>query len=269
MLPQREVKSAAAFFAAVFASTWLFQLPWLLARYGVIAGPAERFMPLVVLGFFGPTLIALVLCALRGGRSGLRRLFAPLTIWRVAPSDYLLAVGISPWLYVFARALFAPFGQLGPWFYPPHGQQLAAMLIIPFTEQIAWRGYAYPPLLRAYGPLRASLIMGGAWALFHAQKHLFLIPAPDVTVTLMSVVFMTAGTVVFSWIQVRARGSLLLVVIAHMGVYLNNPADALPADVRPLALHTLAYCTLALCLVLFDRKAFQLARSPAERAAAE
>jgi membrane protease YdiL (CAAX protease family) len=254
--PRSGTSSAAAFFTVVFATTWLFQLPWLLARYGVIAGPAERFMPLVVLGFFGPTLLALAFSVARGGRAGLRELFAQLVIWRVPASHYLLALGLSPFLYVFARALFAPVGQLGPWFYPPHGPQIGAMLIIPFTEQIAWRGYAYPALLRAHGALRASLIMGGAWALFHAQKHLFLLPAPDPTVALLSIVFMTAGTVVFSWIQLRARGSLLVVVIAHMGVYLNNPVDALPGDVRPLMLHTLAFCALAMCLVVFDREGF-------------
>jgi hypothetical protein len=138
----RTSRGIGLFLLLVFGSTWLFQLPALLAERGVIAGPPERFMPLVVLGFFGPLFVALLLSTRDAGARGARALFASLAIGQVGLAWYLLALALPGAIFIMARAVLAPFGsELGPWLYPPsQSQQLAALLIIPFTEQIPWRG---------------------------------------------------------------------------------------------------------------------------------
>jgi hypothetical protein len=73
--------------------------------------------------------------------------------------------------------------------------------------------------------------------------------------------YMTAGTVVFSWIYLRTHGSLLLVVIANAGAYLNNPAQALP-NTTPLVISSIGFCVAALALVLGDRKAWRVLPEP-------
>ena len=248
------------FLALVFGTTWLFQLPWLLAERGVLADPADRFMPLVVLGFFAPCLIALVLAA-REGRPGMHALWRPLAHVRVHPGYYLLALTLPPAIFLVARAFAAAVSgsDLGPWIYPPAApQQLAALLVIPFTEQLPWRGYLYPRLERARGPLLASSITGFAWGLFHVQKHAFLDSQASLALAALTIAFMTSGTFVFTWFYRRSRGSLLLVVVAHMGAYLNNPTAALP-NLVPLAIHTSGYCVVALGLVVFDREVWRTA----------
>jgi len=251
--------SPRVFLVAVFGSTWLFQLPLLLVQHG------ERFMPLVVLGFFAPLLIAIG-CSALAGKAGLRALIAPLGVWRVAPGWYLLALASSTLIFVVARALAAPLGNPSAWFYPPsQAQHIAAMLLIPFTEQIPWRGYLYPRLERARGPLVASLLTGLLWGLFHVQKHAFIDPNASLTAALLTLVYMTAGTVVFSWIYLRTRRSMLLVVVANMGIYLSNPTQALP-DLMPLTLHTLGYCCAAVLLVTLDRATWkQAVQAPGSR----
>jgi len=247
-------RGPAAFLLLVFGTTWLFQLPALLAERDVISGPAERFMPLVLLGFFGPLLIALLLSALEGA-AGLRALACGLLSWRTNPGYYALALFSSCAIFLAARALFAVIGgdELGPWFYPPRKpQQIAALVLIPFTEQIPWRGFLYPRLERKHGPQLASLLTGFAWGLFHVQKHAFIDPHASLVVALLTIAFMTSGTVVFTWFYQRSGRSLLLVVVAHMGAYLNNPSTALP-NALPLAMHTLGYCLFAFALVRFDR----------------
>jgi uncharacterized protein len=231
--------SPRVFLLAVFGSTWLFQLPFLFAERG------ERFMPLVVLGFFAPLLIALAL----GGKSALRGL----GMWRVHFAWFVLALASSTLIFLVARALAAPLGNASAWFYPPtQAQHVAAMLLIPFSEQIPWRGYLYPRLERTRGPLTASLLTGLLWGLFHVQKHAFIDPHASLSAALLTLVYMTAGTVVFSWIYLRTGRSMLLVVFANMGIYLSNPMQALP-DLTPQALHTLGYCCAAMLLVMFDR----------------
>jgi uncharacterized protein len=224
----------------------------------VLSGPRERFMPWVVLGFFAPAIFAIALSALEG-RDARRELWKPLTRWRVHPGWYAAALGLSCAIFFAMRALAAAFGgsELGPWLYPPaEAQQLAALLIIPFTEQIPWRGYVYPRLQRLHGAQLASLITGFCWGLFHVQKHAFIDANATLSVALLTLAFMTSGTVVFSWIYLRTGGSLLLVVLANAGAYLNNPTTVLP-NTLPLALHTCGYCLCALSLLLFDRGAWR------------
>ncbi|HMJ52940.1 MAG TPA: CPBP family intramembrane glutamic endopeptidase [Polyangiaceae bacterium] len=251
-----EQRSALPFFILVFGSTWLFQLPFILAKRGWLSGPAERFMPLVVIGFFGPFLIAMALSLWEGGRDGLRALFRPLGVRGVGLVWYLCALALPCVLFLTARALCAPFFRvdLGPWFYPPStAANVAAMLVIPFTEQIPWLGFAFGRLRERHGSLFAITAVGLGWALFHAQKHLFLDPGFAPGVTAIMILEMTAGAIVFGWMRLRARGSLLLAVVAHAGVYLNNPAYALPGDWLPLALHAFALSAAALAVVLGDR----------------
>jgi hypothetical protein len=61
---------------------------------------------------------------------------------------------------------------------------------------------------------------------------------------------------------------LLLVVIANMGAYLNNPAWALP-NLTPLAIHTLGYCACAAAFVLLDRETWSTASSRVAETPAE
>jgi uncharacterized protein len=53
---------------------------------------------------------------------------------------------------------------------------------------------------------------------------------------------------------VHTRGSLLLMVLAHVGAHLNNAGHAMPARYTPIVLHTISYVCLAVALVAFDRR---------------
>jgi membrane protease YdiL (CAAX protease family) len=255
----RAGRRVLSFFVLVFATTWLFQLPAILARDGRLAGPVDRYMPLVVLGYFAPAIAAFALSARALGGEGIRALLRPFGLFRGPPGWYLLAIGHPAAILVagmtIARLIAGP--AVGGAFYPPGVAQIAAMLVIPFTEQIPWRGFAYPPLERRFGPPAASLIVGVAWALFHLQKH-WLLGGLRLDAALWTALLMTAGTVVYTWFY-RRTGSMLLVVVANAGIYLDNPVRALPASVIPLAVLALGYSVLA--LVLFRARAPSIAWS--------
>jgi membrane protease YdiL (CAAX protease family) len=252
--PDRQRHAPLTFFAIVFGTTWLLQLPSILVQRGYLAGPIDRYTPLVVLGYFVPTIAAFVLSQRSLGGGGVRALLHRFGVYRVAPGWYLLALAHPALILIvgmsLARLVAGP--RTGSAFYPPIAPaQIAALLVIPFTEQIAWRGFAYPPFEQRFGPLGASLVVGAAWALFHLQKQSLLGPGLALGVALWTLLLMTAGTVVFTWFY-RRSGSMLLVVVANAGVYLNNSTQALPANAAPLAVHALGYCAVALGLVLID-----------------
>jgi membrane protease YdiL (CAAX protease family) len=253
-LTARERRTLLTFFAVVFGTTWLFQLPAILAQRGYLEGSGDRYVPLLALGYFVPTIASLVLSRRDVGGDGVGRLLGRFGAGRVAAPWYLVALAHSAIVLTFGMILarWIIGSHVGNIFYPPDSPaKIAAMIVVPFTEQIAWRGFAYPPLERRLGPLRASLAVGAAWALFHIQKQSLLGPGLALGVGIWLLLLMAAGTVVFTWFY-RRSGSMLLVVAANAGVYLDNSTQALPANAAPLAVHALAYSAAALVLVLGD-----------------
>jgi membrane protease YdiL (CAAX protease family) len=206
-------------------------LPAGLAQRGLIAGPAERFVPLVILGFWSPTLAALLVARFARGGGGIRALFRPLGKWWVRPGWYLLALGLPAAIYAAGIAAYwrVTGTQAGPWPSLPHGERIAAMLMLPLVDQVGWRGFAYPRLARRHGALTASLILGVVWGLWHTGKQRVFNEGGDSVPPPIMMLYFVAATVSFTWIYNRTGGSLLLVVATHMGAYLANPSPvALP-----------------------------------------
>lgn len=258
-LSDRRAVPVSIFFFAVFGTTWILQLPAILVQRGVLPIPVAATMPLVVVGYFAPLIAALVLSRRDLGGGGVRALLHPFGAWRVEPSWALLALVHSGALFVVAMVLARAVGGrgAGSLFYPPaSAAHCAAMLVVPFSEQIPWRGFAYPRLDRRLGPMGASLVTGAAWGLFHVQKQSLLAPGLAWGVAVWLPVLMTASTVVFTWFE-RRGGSTFLVVLANAGVYLDNPTLALPGNTAPLAIDAVGYCALAAGLLLFDRAAWR------------
>ena len=248
------------FLVAVVGLTGLLLLPAGLAQRGLIAGPADRFIPLVILGFWSPTLAALLVARFAPG-GGVRALVRPLGIWRVGPGWVLLALGLPAAVYaggMLGYRLLAG-ASAGTWLsLPLDGQRIAAMLMLPLADQIGWRGFAYPRLARRHGALTASLILGVLWGAWHTGKQmLFNEGAASIPPPYMMLYFV-AATVVFTWIYNHTAGSLLLVVLAQMGAYLTNPSpEALPGRVAPLVLNTVAFVVVAVALAAIDRPAWR------------
>lgn len=106
----------------------------------------------------------------------------------------------------------------------------------PLGEELGWRCYALPRLLLLTTPLRASLILGAVWSLWHVPAFFIGgLMAP----TLDGFVWWCAGTValtiVMTWLYVRTNGNGLVAgVIPHfvmngagaLGVWLARPAEA-------------------------------------------
>jgi membrane protease YdiL (CAAX protease family) len=143
----------------------------------------------------------------------------------------------------------------GEWLYlPTQPQHVAGLVMMPLVEEPGWRGFAMPRLAERFGWLKASAIVGVLWAAWHAV--MFVLQGFDASAFALGMLMIAAGSFVFGWLFERTHGSLLVAVIAHAGVHLDNPTRALPQQLTAYAVFTGAGCVAAaLCIIAGARSA--------------
>lgn len=190
-----------------------------------LAALASRSLVFPLLGLFGPAVAAVVVLAATEGRSGLVGLFARFRVrWRDLPW-LAVAVLLPPallvpvWLAGLVRTLtpetmpgefrLAPITPLG---------LLLALLIV--GEEVGWRGFALPVLLRRWPALAAGLGVGVVWAFWHLLN--FLMPEyPHHGLPFTAfLILVVAQSVLFTWLHLRTAGSLTVAVAFHAALNL-------------------------------------------------
>jgi membrane protease YdiL (CAAX protease family) len=197
----------------------------ILGAQGRVALPVPP-LALLAIGGVGPTLAAVALAALEGGRAGVRALLARAARWRVPLRWYAVAllgpVGVVVTAFLLGLALGGPLPPAPPaavWSSLP----LLALvfLVLALLEEIGWRGYAQDRLQRRLGVLAASLVVGLIWAVWHLPQ--WWIPETGQAAKWSFAVF-AAGTVAqavaLAWLYNGALRSVLLVALAHAAINL-------------------------------------------------
>jgi uncharacterized protein len=183
------------FLAIAFGVAWACQIPvYALELDGPLA------YALLVVGAIAPS-VAGVIASRRAVWRDLRH--GPRPIWA-------LAVGL-----LYPSVIAATAGLVGggltigmPYF--------GSVLVPPIGEELGWRGYMQPRLADRWGTLRASLVVGVVWGVWHAPTaigHLETVPLFVLSVVLTSVV------IGFLW--ERSGRSLWACVAAHTGINLG------------------------------------------------
>jgi membrane protease YdiL (CAAX protease family) len=253
-----EAPSTKLFFAVAITLCTLGLLAPMLAVFGVLSGPPDKYMAGAALAALSPMLAAVVAARREGGWSAVRTVFRGLRAWRVAPIWYVLALALPTLVFTVGRAAYAlvPGSEGGAWYYPPERpEHFAALVVIPLGEEIGWRGYALPRLIARHGARIATAIMALLWGLWHVP--MFIASGYTASQVLVCVAFIVAGTPMFTWLYRRAGGSLLLAVLLHVGAHLDAMTHALPADGTPVYIATAAYVVFSLALLTLDRRAFE------------
>jgi len=188
------------FFLLAFGWTWGWQTPVMLG----LQGPAA----LVCLGLaaIGPTLAAIVIT--RG--SIVRELR-----WRCPAGWLLVALALPIAIRGAALALWAGSGHPLPdaLIVMP---ALGGLLVPPLGEELGWRGLSYRRVADRHGRVRAGLLTGAAWAVWHVPISLAL--GSGLEAILSYLVLVTAGGVWMAWIYERSGRSITAPIVAHMAI---------------------------------------------------
>jgi CAAX protease family protein len=214
-LPRRH--SLVTFFLLAFGITWIV---WVPRAAGVPVGVVGQVWT------WAPAIAALLAAALTGGRAAVRELGARLVRWRVGWQWYLVVI-LGPAAFSLAVAGIYVLFLGGSWAAAaPPSLREGALLLLPLYllilaltdglgEELAWRGFALPRLLSRHNALAASLILGVLWGLW----HLLLVWTEGATLYQQPVwlflVDIMAKSVLFTWVFLHTRGSVLLAALLH------------------------------------------------------
>ncbi|MDF0603678.1 type II CAAX endopeptidase family protein [Psychromarinibacter sp. C21-152] len=237
----------AAYVALTFLLSWTF---WGAA---ILSGSEAAICRIA--GAFGPTMAALILAGI-GGREDLRRLLAGFRRWRAPFGLWFFSVLSTAVLGIVALCVDDFLGGTPDW---PEPQALALapvvfLWVLVFSvagEETGWRGYLMPRLLTRTGPVRASLVLGVVWAVWHLP--LWGLPG-DFHAAIPIWLFVAqilAVSIIYTWLWLASSGSLVIVHVFHAAS--NATLSLLPLvpgegaeTLRPLWIAVGLLCLIAL-----------------------
>jgi membrane protease YdiL (CAAX protease family) len=231
-------RPTAAFFVLAFGISWTLMAPAAVTA-GLEGVPAGLFF----LGVFGPAAAGAIVTRATGG--SIRGWLGGMFKRRVAPGWLALALGFPVALAVVAGAGFVLAGETLD--FGLAGERAASFLpLLVFClllnggpEEPGWRGFALPRLQERMSPVRATLVLGGLWGLWHLPLLRIEENAGHdlATIPLIAMLLWTLGGFVayaFTYTYALNRtGSVLVCMVLHaayntaLGLIILRPEDEL------------------------------------------
>ncbi len=235
-----------AFFVLAFAGAWIVWLPLVLAQNGVgllpytipEVGPYPLSYYFAALSAItGPTLAAFTVTAVTAGKAGLRQLLRRYVLWRVGVQWYLLVLVGLPLAQLVCSSVslgVAPLTALiqkWPLIFTAYlPNVLIIVLAVQIWEETGWSGFALPNLQKHFGAVRACLVLGSLWALWHLPA--FFVPGqifdqkvgPTTMIVQMVllIIFAILIRIIMTWVFNKTMGSLLIAILFHAALDASN-----------------------------------------------
>ena len=259
------------FFIIAYVGSWTASLPFLAAQYGLLSFTAPEWVVGGVFAYAGPFLAAVLATLAIEGRPGLTKLAQAFLRWRVGVQWYVIALAGPPILLIlseyavvgsmFMTTLVQNWALIFTFLLP---RIVALFFISILAEETGWRGFALPRLQARFSPLRASLILGVLWGLWHFPIILSATPADPGTAifsTLVVSVLAIFVTILLNWVYNGTRSSLFIATLLHATIdasqmFVLMLVTASKAPVAPvqasLAIYA-AYAVAALAVIVLTR----------------
>jgi membrane protease YdiL (CAAX protease family) len=263
-----------AFFVLTFGLTWGLGACFALfpAQLTAVFGKVSVTNPLFIVAVYAPGISAIIVSGRIDGSAGVRRLLGGFLRWRIGIRWYLaILVGI-PMLSAIAMLLSAAHARtplmVDHWYrlflLGPSGQQIvraagagglwSAILAIfgsfladpgPLGEELGWRGFALPRLLKDRSALSAGVILGVIWGVWHLPAFILAgTPQNNMSFPLF-MIGVVALSVLLTWAFMGTSGSVLAAALIHWTF--NTCTDMTQ---MPLALVSVGVLVIAAAVVV-------------------
>jgi membrane protease YdiL (CAAX protease family) len=226
--------SLLPFFFFTFMLTWgiialyVFLPEFMVGLFGQLTGSH----PLFYLAVWSPAIAAFYIIFRKYGFKGIKAFLKGLFLWRAPWGWYVfLLLGIPVIFFAGAYLNGKLFSEPLPYQTLAPALVAIAMAVIKGpVEEFGWRGFALPLLQRRVAPIRAALIIGIIWGLWHTPA--FLLSGTQQSQWDFAPFFLgcIAISVIISALFNATKGSIVLCAFLHFN--LMNPLwpDAQPYD---------------------------------------
>ena len=222
------ISSPWLFFALTFLWTWFF---WILAAFLNVGMDSAAGVILLLLGVLGPMVTGITFTYLTQDKEGKRDYWTRIIDFRrISGRWYLIIFLFVPILTALAAILDilsggsgATLGKVATNFLSQPLSIIPSFLfasLIPFIEELGWRGYALDRLQSKRNALVSSLILGIVWSLWHlplffikdTYQYDLGVGSPAFWLFIIGVVPLSFS---FTWIYNNTHRSTLAVILFH------------------------------------------------------
>ena len=218
------------FFTLAYLFTWSNWIPQALISRGMIHAKVPGL--LIIIAGYGPAFSAIIVTSLVSGRTGIRKLFSKLLLWRSGIKWYAVVLLLPAVIATAGLALQQLLGygsaelskhqllNLGP----PGSSVFVQILLLAFVfiigfdgfgEEFGWRGFALPRMLEKYSALMASLVLGVLWAFWHLPYAMTLGTSMSEHPFYYFIPGIVASSILTTWIYNNTKGSILMAILFH------------------------------------------------------
>jgi membrane protease YdiL (CAAX protease family) len=227
------------FIIITYLITWAIEIPAAFSTHGLANFKIPKSLQTV--STLTPGIVAILLTAIFEGTNSLKLLLKQLLKWKVSFKWYAFVLVIGALVSGFSLLMFLLITRQKIQLEPAYSLfffMLIFLFFSPFWEEIGWRGYLLPRMLKRFSPLQASLIIGFIWGLWHLPIYFAINPYGDKTIIFFLFVFLGCFpiSILQTWLYNSTKGSLLLCILFHDAInagasyfYLNLPNK----EIRP------------------------------------
>lgn len=220
-------------------------------------------LPVTAVMTFVPALVALALSAARRGPAAAWLLLRRAWDVRGLNARWLLPMlGVMPVIMLLSDLINRGRGQQIPG-WEVDGSELGWMLAVFVVgaagEELGWQGYAVEPLQARWGALKASLLVGAVWGLWHVAPFAMMGRSWDWV--LGQCLFSVAARVLMVWMGNNTEQNVLGAMLFHATInttYAVFPGRGAFYSPAVTALVTTAFALVVLARV--DARTFQAVR---------
>lgn len=207
----------AIFFVIAFGIPWGTWIALRIRHVDFTQGTPLGFM----VGAVFCSVAGVVATYIEDGLFGVKELARRCALYRVSVVWWLYALFLALGVHVAATIIYGTVqGRVGPvrplevfrqwWLFYVF---VFGLFQGPLAEELGWRGFLLPRLLKNFSPLLAGVIVGLVWAAWHI--NMFLSPTPTLALFTVSAV---ALSILMTVLFLHTRGSVLLAIVMHWSV---------------------------------------------------
>lgn len=259
--PIPKLSGPRVYFAVTFAWTWFF---WILASLLELGMDTAPGVILLLLGVLGPMVTGIAFTYLMNDQEGWRDYWRRIIDFkRIGGGWYPVIFLFAPILNVLAALLDrfwggsgATWGEAALNFFTFPLSIIPSILfasLIPFIEELGWRGYVLDRLQDKWEALISTLILGAVWSLWHLP--LFFIEgtyqanlgvgSPAFWLFMIGVIPLSFS---FTWIYNNTHRSILAVILFHAMV--NFTGEIIAITERADAISIFLWFVVAIGIVI-------------------